>query len=460
MKDELDHIPRALLFALLNNPYESLILIDAEGIVRFVSESNETIRKGTFQSAVGKHISEVNPDSDLVRIIQTGRAEIGHSLVLNDRERIVARIPLTRGGRVVGAAGKLLLSSPRKVKALYRRIESLEKQLDYYKSEARQVHGTSYSFDSIVGRSAKMEAAKSLAAMAAENDSPVIISGESGTGKEVFAHAIHAASRRRRAPFVRINCGAVPAELIESELFGYEPGAFTGARRGGGTGKIELAHDGTLFLDEVGEMPLRMQVKLLRVLQDKVVERIGGGKPRRINFRLVSATNQDLESMIRQGAFRLDLFYRINVMTIHLPPLKGIAEDIPIIFEAMLDDLSAQSRRGRKLVSADALNALMEYPWPGNIRELRNVAERALVVCEGERIEIDHLPAALRAKGRREAPAGGDVAKPLNKIMTDTERQAISDALSRSGNNRAKAARLLGIHRTGLYQKMKKYKMI
>lgn len=460
MKSEMDQIPRDLLFALLNNPYESLILIDAEGIVRFVSESNETIRRGTLQSAVGKHISEVNPDSDLVRIIHTGRAEIGRSLVLNDRERIVARIPLTRQGRVVGAAGKLLLSSPRKVKALYRRIESLEKQLDYYKSASRQVQGANFSFGNIVGTSSRLEEAKTLANMAAENDSPVIISGESGTGKELFAHAIHAAGRRRQAAFVRINCGAIPAELIESELFGYEAGAFTGAQRQGAAGKIELAHNGTLFLDEVSEMPLRMQVKLLRVLQDKVVERIGGGRPRQINFRLISATNQDLESMIRQGAFRLDLFYRINVMTIELPPLRTITEDIPIIFEALMDELRLQSRRGRKLVSPEALSALVSYAWPGNIRELRNVAERALILCEGDRVEFDHLPKAVRAAAGRQPSGGGNGITPLKNIMADAERQAIADALSRSGNNRAEAARQLGIHRTGLYQKMKKYKMV
>ena len=457
MKDRLDHIPRTLLFALLNNPYESLILIDAEGIVRFVSESNESIRKGTLRNAVGKHISEVNPDSDLMRTIETGRAEIGHSLVLNDRERIVARIPLSKEGKVVGAAGKLLLSSPQKVKALYRRIESLEKQLNYYKLEHRQPHGARFSFDHIVGQSVKMAEAKALAVMASENDSPLIISGESGTGKEVFAHAIHAASPRRNAPFVRINCGAVPAELIESELFGYEPGAFTGANRQGAAGKIELAHNGTLFLDEVSEMPLRMQVKLLRVLQDKVVERIGGGRPRQINFRLVSATNQDLESMIRQGTFRLDLFYRINVMTIELPPLRDIPEDISIIFEALLDELGSLSRRGRKRVSSEALATLLAYHWPGNIRELRNVAERALILCDGEQVEVGHLPEAIRGKGGEQEASGGGATKSLKRIMDDTEREAISDALSRCGNNRAKAARLLNIHRTGLYQKMKKY---
>ena len=459
MKDILEQIPRTLLFALLNNPYESLILVDADGVIRFVSESNESVPKSALASAVGKHISDVNPDSDLVRVIETGRAEIGRSLILNDRERIVARIPLVKEGRVIGAAGKLLLSSPQKVKALYQRIESLEKQVDYYKSGAWQIHGAHFSFDNIVGRSARIERAKALAGIAAQNDSSVIISGESGTGKEMFAHAIHAASPRRHHAFVRINCGAVPAELIESELFGYEPGAFTGAQRQGAPGKIELAHNGTLFLDEVSEMPLRMQVKLLRVLQDKVVERIGGGKPRQINFRLISATNQDLESMIRQGGFRLDLFYRINVMTIPLPSLRTITEDIAIIFEAILQELSLQERRKKKSVAPEVVEALKSYDWPGNIRELRNVAERALILCESDRIEVDHLPEMLRGHKDRRVDGRSGVT-PLKILIADVERQAISKALLESGHNKNKAADLLGIHRTGLYQKMRKYKML
>lgn len=455
MQDAIKNIPGPLLRALLNNPYESLILIDADGVVRFVSESNTTIPRDAMAGAVGRHIAEVNPDSELLRTVQTGKAEIGRPLVLNDQERIVARIPLVSEGRVVGAVGKLLLSSPQKLKELYQRIESLEKQLDYFKSQFRQLRGARFTFSHIIGRSQPVRDALTLARKAAQKDSAVIIQGESGTGKELFAHAIHEASRRRLNNFIRINCSAIPADLIEAELFGYEPGAFTGARRQGAAGKIELAHNGTLFLDEIGEMPLRMQVKLLRVLQDKVVERIGGGAPRQIDFRIISATNRNLETMIRKGEFRLDLFYRLNVMSLHLPPLRTIIEDIALLFNALVEELAQDQSMRPKTVAPDAMAALTAYGWPGNVRELRNVAERALIVSEGERIEFDDLPGAIKARATLKAGAFHEE-RSLKAIMDAAERQAIEGALQQTGNNKAKAARLLGIHRTGLYQKMKK----
>ncbi|MCJ8502379.1 sigma-54 interaction domain-containing protein [Desulfatitalea alkaliphila] len=458
-QDDIRQISDALLYALLDNPYESLILIDAAGIVRFVSHANESVRGVSAQSAVGRHISEVSPDSELPRIIRTGKAEIGHSLVLRDRERIVARIPLTRDGQVIGAAGKLLLSSPEKVKALYQRIESLEKQLDYYKSAYKQIYGSRFTFDNIIGQSRKLQEAKALALKAAQNDSSVIILGESGTGKEMFAHAIHMAGPRAGRNFIRINCGAIPGELFESELFGYEPGAFTGARRQGAAGKIELGHKGTVFLDEISEMPLRMQVKLLRVLQDKVVERIGGGKPRQIDFRIISATHQDLESMIRQGTFRLDLFYRLNVMLIRLPALRTIPEDIPLIFNAILADLCRAGGRSVVEVRPDALAALCAYHWPGNVRELRNVAERALVVADGRQIDRRDLPGAVRGAAATEDGAP-QAAQPLKAVLETAERESIVTALRQTDGNKAKAAALLGIHRTGLYQKMHKYQLL
>jgi transcriptional regulator with PAS, ATPase and Fis domain len=459
MPNQTEQIPDDLLFALLDNPYESLILIDAQGIVRFVSQANESIHGNSVASAVGKHISEVSPDSRLLNAIESGRAEIGRPIILKDHERIVARIPLLRDGKVIGAAGKLLLSSPQKVKDLYWRIESLEKQLDYYKSEFKQIYGSRFTFDNIIGGSRKLLEAKALARKAAQNDSSVIISGESGTGKEMVAHAIHMAGPRSSHNFIRINCGAIPTELFESELFGYEPGAFTGATRQGAAGKIELAHNGTVFLDEISEMPLRMQVKLLRVLQDKVVERIGGGKPRQINFRIISATHQDLESMIRQGAFRLDLFYRLNVMLIKLPALRTIIEDIPLIFLSMVQEIGQRGGQGVPGIAPAVMEALCAYDWPGNMRELRNVAERALIVCDGRQIELKDLPAAFRDTASNQKPAP-EKPRPLRSALEEAERKAIEAALQHTRNNKAKAAGLLGIHRTGLYQKMHKYELL
>lgn len=442
--------------ALLDNPYESLILVDAEGIVRFISSSNEGVYPVNVKSAIGKHISEVSPNTRLPRILETGRAEIGRSMVLKSSNRVIARIPLFHEGKVVGAAGKLMFQSPKKLKELYDRIETLETKIDFYKDELHQVYGGRYTFDSIVGNSDLLHKAKDLAQQAAATDAAVIITGESGTGKELFAHSIHQASKRYRQNFVRINCAAIPSELIESELFGYEPGSFTGAGRQGKAGKFELAHKGTIFLDEIGDMPMTMQVKLMRILQEKEVERLGSAKPKRINFRVISATNRNIKKLIEKKDFRLDLFYRLNVIHIHLPALREIREDIQPIFFNLLHTLSTGIVPKVIRVSNDALNAMQRYHWPGNIREMRNVAERAMILCRNNRIELDDLPFDSTQSTKFE-PATKEELVPLKTLMAGTERKAILQALKHTGNNRAKAAEILGIHRTGLYQKMKKH---
>lgn len=453
MKEE---IPADLLEAFLENPYEGLIIVDADGIVRFMSESNEGVYPISSKDAVGKHIREVSPKTLLPRILATGKAEIGRSMILQRKNRVIARIPLVKDGKVIGAAGKLLFRSPEKLKELYDRIENLETKVDYFKSELDQVYGGRYSFDSIIGSSTAVRKAKELARKAAETDAAVIITGESGTGKELFAHSIHQASRRRKQNFVRVNCAAIPADLIESELFGYESGAFTGARKQGKPGKFELAHNGTIFLDEIGDMPMALQVKLMRVLEDKVVERIGARKPKGINFRVVSATNRNLNKLIDQKAFRLDLYYRLNVVNIHLPALREIRDDIPSLVNHLLARLSIGERPDIQRVSKDALEAIQQYHWPGNVRELRNVIERAMIVSRNNVIELEDLPLEKLPTPRANTTTRGSVV-PLKILMEETERQAIVRALAHTESNRVKAAELLGIHRTGLYQKMKKY---
>lgn len=457
----IDSIPKNLLFSLLDNSYESLILIDSNGIVRFISSANKGIYGLSVENAIGRHITEVNPDTRMTRVLQTGKAEIGRSMMINNRQRVIARIPLTLNGRMVGVVGKLMFMNPEKLKELYERIDVLKQNLDFYREEFSHVYGSRYSVDNLIGDSPLFKQAKFMAIQAAASDASVLITGESGTGKELFAHAIHQISRRRSDHFVRVNCAAIPTELIESELFGYEPGTFTGAHKKGKPGKFELAHKGTIFLDEIGDMPPLMQVKLMRVLQEKEVERIGG-KPRRVDFRIISATNRDLEKMVRNKTFRLDLFYRLNVMVIRLPALREMKEDIPKIFEHLLKQLCQDCRRASVGVSAVAMDRLKSYFWPGNIRELRNIAERAIIVCNGNQIEPEDLPMPIRTNSIESSTrtiAGKMPSKgfSLKSVIEEAERNAILDALKQSGNNRAMAAGILGIHRTGLYQKMKKH---
>lgn len=453
----IENIPDDLLHALLDNPYECLILVDADGIVRFFSSSNDGVYPVPAKDAIGKHIHEVSPSSRLTRTLETGKAEIGRSMMLKSKNRIIARIPLMHNGQLVGAAGKLMFMSPRKLKELYQRIESLETKIDYYKDQLYHVYGCRYSFDSIIGDSEPIRKAKELARQAAGSDGAVIITGESGTGKELFAHSIHQAGARRKNNFVRVNCAAIPADLIEAELFGYEAGSFTGALRNGKPGKFELAHNGTIFIDEIGDMPMTLQVKLMRVLQEKEVERLGASKPKQIDFRVISATNRDIKKMVDKKDFRMDLFYRLNVIHIHLPALREIREDIDKIFHHLLLKLSGGGKPAIESVSREAMEALRTYHWPGNIREMRNVAERAMIVCKNNRIELGDLPFEKASESGMTLSPPEDSVIPLRVLMADTERQAILEALRQTGNNRAEAAKQLGIHRTGLYQKMRKY---
>ncbi|MBM4328620.1 MAG: AAA family ATPase [Deltaproteobacteria bacterium] len=451
----IEAIPSELLSALLDNPYESQILVDKDGIVRFLSSYNEAFYGTTRSEAIGRHILDLNPDSELGRVLETGKAEIGRFFQFQGHERFIARLPLRDPqGNIVGVAGKLMFRDAETVRNLMRQIEIMESKLSYYEQELRQVHRRRYTLDRFVGESKLMQEAKKAAAQAASSDMPVLISGETGTGKEVLAHAIHQLSRRRDRPLVCVNCASIPQELFESELFGYEAGAFTGASPRGKPGKFELADKGTIFLDEVGELPLPMQVKLLRVIQDRVVERVGGRKPVRLDFRVLAATNRDLKKMMARGEFRKDLYYRLNIFSIHVPPLRETRADIPRLAYHLLSLLRKDHRDAPRRIDPQAMKCLESFDWPGNVRELQNVVERASVLAGEGPILAEHLPEEVRA---HEAAMMLEDPRTLREEVAAAERSAIQRALGLAEGNRSEAARLLGIHRTGLYQKMRRH---
>jgi transcriptional regulator with PAS, ATPase and Fis domain len=279
----------------------------------------------------------------------------------------------------------------------------------------------------------------------------VLITGESGTGKEVFANVIHEMSNRRDNNFIKINCAAIPENILESELFGYEDGAFTGARRGGKIGKFELADQGTIFLDEIGDMSFDMQAKLLRVLQEKEIERVGGNTVKKINVRIIAATNQNLQEKIKRGEFREDLYYRLNVIALELPPLRERVEDIPLLCEYFLKKYNDKFGIYIEKIDDEAMDCLKKYSWPGNIRELENAIERAYNLIDGNVIKLKHLPEKIVSNNRPLCVGS------LNKTLNEIEKQRIIDALKASGGNKSKAAKMLGINRAGLYQKLKKH---
>jgi transcriptional regulator with PAS, ATPase and Fis domain len=319
-----------------------------------------------------------------------------------------------------------------------------------------------YTWNDIVGTGTALQQAKDLARRAAETPATVLLRGESGTGKELFAHAIHNASSRRKGQFVRVNCAALPEHLLESELFGYEEGAFTGASKGGKRGLFEEASRGTLFLDEIGDITVELQKKLLRVLQEKEIMKVGSTRPVPVDVRVIAATNADLEQRIKNGSFREDLYYRLNVLPIRIPPLRTIREDIPVIAGHLLKKLNQEYGREIESISGVAMQALQAYHWPGNVRELESMIGRAMITMDpADRIiETGHLPLFEREKiGQIPiAPTSGK-ARNLNEVIAEAEKAAIEGALKETGGNREAAARLLGTAVRNLYYKIKKHRI-
>jgi DNA-binding NtrC family response regulator len=311
-----------------------------------------------------------------------------------------------------------------------------------------------HSFSNIIGKSKGMQEVFDLIRLVADSDASVLVHGESGTGKEMVASAIHFNSRRRAKPYVRVSCASLPESLIESELFGYEKGAFTGAseRR---IGRFEAASDGTLFLDEIGDLPLSFQVKLLRVLQERQIERLGSNRPIDVDVRIVSASLRPLEEEIRAGTFREDLYFRVNTVSIHLPPLRDRKEDIPLLVQAFLQEFVEEREREIDGFTDEVMGLFERYPWPGNVRELRNVVERAVLFCRGNRITADELPAPLRGDDQEPSRRSEGKVQSLHAAVEVAETEAIKAALAATEGRRAEAAELLGISRKTLWEKIK-----
>lgn len=443
------------LFQLIfDSIYNGAMVTDAHGIVTHLNKPYARFLGHGVDESIGKHCTEVVENSRMHIVARTGRPEINHTQMIRGQNIVVHRIPIKKEGKVIAVLGLVMFQDVSEVVKLAKKLRNLESQVKRYKKELMTLRSTRYTLDSIIGSSRIIEELKQEALVAATNTYPVLIVGESGTGKELFAQSIHHASARAPRPFVQINCAAIPRDLLESELFGYDRGAFTGARSAGKPGKFELAHQGTIFLDEIGDLPLDMQPKLLRVLEEKVFERVGGNTVIQSDFRLITATNQNLERLIEQGRFRKDLFYRLNVISLNIPPLKARTDDIIPIARHLLRQSTRHTATGEIRLSQEAINALVNYPWQGNVRELSNVLDRALSTMSGDTIDLADLPFALR---KNDSPPASTGVSPMREVQAEAERTAILAALEQTGNNKAKAASLLGIHRTLLYKKIKKH---
>lgn len=431
-----------------------LVVADRQGIILNMNRACEEALGSEARRAVGRPIALTVPESKYARVLQTGRPEVWEFREARGTKAIVIEAPLWSKGEVVGVLGQVFSVESELVDLLLQKLRQLEAEVNYYRERLQAEQQSVFAFGRIKTFNRRMRHVLEMARKAAPTNATVLILGESGTGKEVLARAVHQESPRRQGPFVKIDCAAIPEELMESELFGYEEGAFTGAKRGGKPGKIEMAAGGTLFLDEIGDMSLGMQAKLLRVLQDKEFERVGGTKPVKVDVRVIAATNKNLEKLVRDGRFREDLFYRLNVVTLLLPPLRERLEDIPLLVESILERLEGQHGRKLNLVPA-TVDCLKRYHWPGNVRELENVLERAAIMADQGTIYPSHLPPSLQQGSRLTQQV-----RPLEEIRSEAEKEAILLALDNSGGHIARAAKALGVSRQALYAKMARYGLI
>jgi len=446
-----------ILAGLLHNPHIGIVMVDKDGYITVPNQTYLDYLEMQEEDVIGKHILEVTPNSKLPEVLETGEVHLADKWTINGHDFIVTRIPIIKAGEIVGAIGKTLFLDMAGLETFNRKLQQMEKELKLYKQEVRQLYSAKWTFEDIIGENPTFLKTKRIAKQLPRTASTVLITGESGTGKELFAHSIHTASVRRVQPFVRVNCAALPHTLLESELFGYEEGAFTGARKGGKPGKFELANQGTIFLDEIGDMPLNMQTELLTVLQEKVIERVGGTKPIFLNVRVIAATNQNLEEMVKRREFREDLFYRLNVVRLNIPPLRERLDDLPLLVDKLMARINERVETRINMISDEALRLLSEYQWPGNIRELENLLESAIILAHmnhDKKINRRHFPSLLRQTSPEEK---GGTQPSLSDALDNLEKEMILHALEQSGGNRAQAAKILGLHTSAFYRRLEKY---
>jgi transcriptional regulator with PAS, ATPase and Fis domain len=357
---------------------ESLVIIDGNGYIVMMNKPYADFLGIRQEDAIGKHVVNIIDNTRLHIVVNAGKSEYGQVQRIRGHKAITSRIPIFNDGQIIGAIGKVIFKDSSELDKLYKRVEEQNKELSNYKERLRKIQGNYFALDNIIGNNKKIIELKDIVKKVSHSDSTVLITGQSGTGKEVFATAIHETSNRKDNNFVKINCAAIPEHILESELFGYDEGAFTGSKKGSKIGKFELANHGTIFLDEIGDMSIDMQSKILRVLQDKVVERVGGNDPKKVDVRIIAATNQNLIEKIEKGKFREDLYYRLNVVHIELPLLRDRKDDISVLCDFFIKKFNDKFGIYIERISDEAMSRMIDYNWPGNIRELENVIERLL----------------------------------------------------------------------------------
>lgn len=434
-----------------------VLVLDAEGRMVYISEAYARNMGVSIEEALGRHITEIIEDSKIPAVLESGRSDLWDSYYRNGNTFLVNRLPLWEDGRVVGVVAQSILTSELEGEGTRQMLVKLSRELNYYKEKHKQMSTPHSDLDSIIGKSKVMEDLKDTLRIVSGTRSSVLLTGESGTGKEVFAGAIHNLSPRRGKPFIKLNCAAIPDSLLESELFGYEEGAFTGALRGGKIGDFEAANGGTLFLDEVDSLSPNMQAKLLRVIQEREIKKVGSTKVIPIDVRFIFATNKDLYEKVKDGSFREDFYYRINVINLRLPPLRERMEDIVPLVNNFLRKFNRDLDRHVAGLTPEAVMMLERYHWPGNIRELENCIERAFTYATEGIIDTKHIDLPLPQEGEESDMGPGWLNCTLKEARDHAEKMAIKRMLEVCGGNKKETAERLGIDRSILYDKIKRY---
>lgn len=461
------------LVTCFDNIHEGIAVVDENGFVKMINKAYCNYLGVDQDAAIDQHVVNIIEGTRLHIVIQTGIPEHNQVQFLQGQEVVAHRIPIWKNNKIVGGIGILAFQGVSELYTIFDRIQELNgtKELNHLNIEQPRQKAEPTKFNQVIGKSEKFIQAKNIARRAAQTSASILITGESGVGKEVFTRAIHTLSKYSEGPFVSVNCASIPEHLLESELFGYEEGAFTGSRKKGKPGKFLLAHKGTLFLDEIGDMPLHMQSKILRVLQEREVEPVGGSKPIPIDFRLIAATNRPLKEMVKEKKFREDLYYRINVIPITIPPLRERKEDIPLLIGHFMKQICEKYQIPPKEISKETVAAMMEYSWPGNIREIVNVMERLITLVDGRGIYLDDFQRYFLERHGTNASLVKDYTfveskiEPITSLDTlkrselEKEKELLVQILKEEKGNKTRAARKLGISRATLYNKLKEFNL-
>ncbi|MGM0874981.1 MAG: sigma-54 interaction domain-containing protein [Bacillota bacterium] len=437
----------------IENAYVWIVIVDANGNIIYMNDNYCRFCEITREEAIGKHVTEVIENTRMHTVVESGEEEIADLQYIRGNYMIANRIPIFADKKVVGAFGTVMF---RDTKEWHEMNSHVRHHLSSIQSfiDQQEITGAKYTLNDIHSSSRVMDELKEKVKTIAATDSSILIRGESGTGKELFAHSIHLLSHRSEKPFIKVNCGAIPEQLLESELFGYEEGAFTGAKKGGKRGKFQQANGGTIFLDEIGDMSLHMQVKLLRVLQEKEVEPVGATKLFPLDVRVITATNRPLEVLMQNNEFRNDLYYRISVIPLFIPPLRERMEDLETLVRFFIKKVSIRTGKRISMIHEDVMETFHHYHWQGNIRELENIIEAAIHLAKSDVITLEAIPDYIKMPAVFHPK---DVS--LKEMLNEAEKNILLSTIKKYDGDKRKAAKALGISKSSMYEKIQKYEI-